>query len=159
VHSGDLVEDVRREAARDATGKERAGRIAELIRERTGRRWVGIYRVDDEQVRNLAWSGPAPPAYPTFPVSKGLTAAAITSLRTVVSNDVANDPRYLTNQTTTGSELIAPVLSCGRVVGTLDIEDGSTDAFGDDDEALFEHLAAVLTEFLGRGVTESEPPN
>jgi putative methionine-R-sulfoxide reductase with GAF domain len=68
----------------------------------TRRRWVGIYRVIEGQVENLAWSGVGPPAYPSFSVESGVTAAAIREARTVVSNDVAADARYLTNQETTG---------------------------------------------------------
>jgi putative methionine-R-sulfoxide reductase with GAF domain len=59
---------------------------------------------------------------------------------------VANDSRYLTNQESTGSELIVPVLLDQTVVGTLDIEDASTDAFNKEDQTLFESLAATLTD-------------
>ena len=62
----------------------------------------------------------------------------------VISNNVASDSRYLTNQETTGSELIVPVFVEGKVVGTLDVEDEATDAFSDADEALFETLAAAI---------------
>jgi L-methionine (R)-S-oxide reductase len=146
VAAADLVEDVRHEAATDAPAEARARRAAELIRARTGRRWVGIYRVTTEEVRNLAWSGPAAPAYPNFPIDRGLTGAAIRSRSTVLANDVASDPRYLTNQESTGSELIIPVLLDGRVVGTLDIEDARTNAFSEDDQTLFEQLAAALPD-------------
>jgi GAF domain-containing protein len=100
----------------------------------------------ETRFRNLAWSGPAAPAYPNFPIEHGLIGAAIRSRSSVVSNDVANDPRYLTNQQSTGSELTLPTLRDGTVVGTLDIEDPATDAFDDEDQALFELLAAALTE-------------
>jgi putative methionine-R-sulfoxide reductase with GAF domain len=73
-----------------------------------------------------------------------LTGAVIESRTTVVSNDVANDPRYLTALDSTGSELIVPVLDRGRVVGTLDVEDERTDAFDPEDDALFEKLAESL---------------
>jgi putative methionine-R-sulfoxide reductase with GAF domain len=142
----DLIEDVRRAAAADAPLGERAARVAELIRTRTGRRWVGVYRVACSEVRNLAWSGPAAPAYPNFPIERGLTGAAIRSRGTVLSNYVANDSRYLTNQESTGSELIVLVLRKGTVVGTLDIEDAATDAFGEQDWTLFEHVAAALVD-------------
>lgn len=141
----DLVEAVRREANSDGTCEERASRTAELIRTRTGRRWVGIYRLAEGEVRNLAWSGPAAPAYSSFPIERGLTGAAVRSRSAIVSNNVADDPRYLTNQQSTGSELIVPVLRDGTVVGTLDIEDPSTDAFNEEDQTLFELLAASLS--------------
>jgi putative methionine-R-sulfoxide reductase with GAF domain len=139
-----LLEDVRLAVLDDAALEERAARAAELIRSRTGRRWVGIYRVTESEVQDLAWSGPAAPAYPTFPVGKGLTGAAIASRVAVLSNDVANDSRYLTNQESTGSELIVPVLAGEQVVGTLDVEDAATNAFTPEDRSLFEHVGAAL---------------
>jgi L-methionine (R)-S-oxide reductase len=140
-----LVDEVRALAGADDPPEQRAQRIADLVRQRTGRRWVGVYRVDSDEVVNLAWSGPAAPAYPRFPADRGLTGAAIESRAPVVSNDVARDPRYLTALDSTGSELIVPVVSKGRVVGTLDVEDGRTDAFDREDEAVFVQLAEALT--------------
>jgi putative methionine-R-sulfoxide reductase with GAF domain len=144
VVDSDLAEAVRAEAGAAGLPERRAQRVAELIRIRTRRRWVGIYRVEGDEVANLAWSGPAPPAHPRFPIDRGLTGAAIESGRSVLSNDVANDPRYLTALGSTGSELIVPVLVDGRVVGTLDVEDERTDAFDEDDRVLFEQLAEML---------------
>jgi L-methionine (R)-S-oxide reductase len=140
-----LVEEIRRTTAAGGDVEEQAAQIAQLVRTRTGRRWVGIYRVTRTDVENLAWSGPAPPAHPTFAIGDGLTSAAIATRRAVVSNDVASDSRYLTNQESTGSELIVPVLDGdGIAVGTLDIEAAERDAFDEQDVAFFERLAAAL---------------
>jgi L-methionine (R)-S-oxide reductase len=146
VALADLIERVHREARGAAPVEARAMSVAELIRTATGRRWVGIYRVRGGEVRNLAWSGPAAPAYPNFPITQGLTGAAIRSRKSVVSNDVASDSRYLTNQDTTGSELIVPVVDGDAVIGTLDIEDESTGAFTEEDVARFEELAVALDQ-------------
>jgi putative methionine-R-sulfoxide reductase with GAF domain len=67
-----------------------------------------------------------------------VTGVAIASRETVVSNDVALDPRYLTALASTGSELILSIVVDGRVVGTLDVEDERTDAFDDDHRSLLE---------------------
>jgi L-methionine (R)-S-oxide reductase len=144
IRDADLIDDVRSAASADDAPDERAKRAADLIRTRTGYRWVGIYRVTETEVRNLAWSGPAAPAYPNFPIDRGLTGAAIESRASVVSNDVAHDARYLTNQDSTGSELIVPVIVDETIVGTLDVEDAETDAFHDRDIAFFESVAAAL---------------
>ena len=92
----------------------------------------------------MAWSDPAPPAYLCFSADQGLTGAAIKARETVVSNDVARDPRYLTALASTGSELIVPVIVGDEVVGTLDVEDESTGAFSDDDRRLFERVAGEM---------------
>jgi L-methionine (R)-S-oxide reductase len=128
----------------DSPRAARAQAVADAVRAATGQRWVGVYAVEDDQVVNLAWSGPGPPAHPRFPVGAGLTGAAIEARATVVSNDVANDPRYLTALETTASEMIVPVVERDRVVGTLDVESDRTGAFGDEDRAELERIAAEL---------------
>jgi L-methionine (R)-S-oxide reductase len=144
MRNANLIDEVRSAASADDTPEERAKSAANLIRHRTGYRRVGIYRVTENEVRNLAWSGPAAPAYPNFPIDRGLTGAAIESRASVVSNDVAHDARYLTNQDSTGSELIVPVIVDETIVGTLDVEDAETDAFEDRDIAFFKSVAAAL---------------
>lgn len=76
----------------------KAKRIAEAIREAGAYRWAGIYDVNvrPRTVSNIAWSGPNAPAYPVFPITKGLTSRAITSRKTVNVGDVASDSNYLT---------------------------------------------------------------
>lgn len=80
-----------------------------------------------------------------LPRRAGLTGAAIRERETVVSNDVARDPRYLTTLAATGSEMIVPVFVGGRVVGTLDVEDEIPDAFSGDDRRLFERVAREMS--------------
>jgi L-methionine (R)-S-oxide reductase len=140
----EVREAVRAAAELPLARSERAKRIADLIRSATGRRWVGVYEVTSSEVVILAWSGPAAPTHPRFPVERGLTGAAISTREAVVSNDVARDPRYLTALASTGSELIMPVMVGDRVVGTLDVEDQRTDAFSDDDRRLFERVAGEM---------------
>jgi GAF domain-containing protein len=85
--------------------------------------------VTESSVENEAWSGPGPPAFPTFARERGLTAHALRTRSPALSNDVANDPRYLANQEDSGSELILPVIRDGQSVGTLDIESDEIGAF------------------------------
>jgi L-methionine (R)-S-oxide reductase len=140
-----LVDRVRSESARGGNREGRAKTIADLVRQETGRRWLGIYAVDAEEVVNLAWSGPSPLAHPRFPATQGLTGAAISRRATVISNDVAADPRYLVALESTGSEMIVPVIVAGEVVGTVDVEDAEPGAFGNEDQRLFEEIAAAAT--------------
>ncbi|MGA8221205.1 MAG: GAF domain-containing protein [Candidatus Acidiferrales bacterium] len=122
---------------------QKAKRIADTIKEFGHYRWVGVYDVDPELVSAIAWSGPAAPAYPVFPVTKGLTASAIREKATVVVGDVSKDPRYLTCQGTTLSEIIVPVPSTrdGNVIGTIDVESEKPNAFADRDRQILEQCA------------------
>lgn len=130
---------------------ERNGRLqsaADLLRHAGGYRWVGLYAVDHAAglVSNLVWSGTGPPAHPVFPISRGLTAAAIASRGTVNVGDVTADPRYLTAFGTTRSEIIVPVLDSARqrVIGTIDVESEAANAFSPQVQQLLETCAGVL---------------
>lgn len=123
--------------------------IADLIRADGNYRWVGLYRVDHVAglVRNLVWSGPGAPEYPTFPITKGLTAAAIADRRVVNVGDVTSDPRYLTAFGSTRSEIIVPILDGeqSQVVGTIDIESEQPDAFNAEIQTRLEACARIIT--------------
>jgi hypothetical protein len=84
---------------------ERARELAEALRRLGNYRWTGVYDVGSEMVTIIAYSGAGTQsgtnsglgaAHPTFPITKGLTGAAIREKATVVVGDVRNDPRYLT---------------------------------------------------------------
>ena len=124
----------------------RATRIAELIRRAGGYRWVGLYAVTERKISAIGWSGPGAPAYPSFPVTQGLSGAAVATRSAVVVNDVTADPRYLTAFVSTLAEAIVPVLEpgTGAVVGTLDVESAERDAFTDADRRALEGCATLL---------------
>jgi putative methionine-R-sulfoxide reductase with GAF domain len=123
-------------------------RIADAIRGFGSYRWVGIYDVDyaQGQVSNLAWSGSGPPAYPVFPLAKGLTGLAIAGRRTFNVGDVAQDPHYLTAFSSTRSEIIVPVFAeaSGCVVGTIDVESENVNAFDPASQRFLEDCAEAI---------------
>jgi putative methionine-R-sulfoxide reductase with GAF domain len=125
---------------------EKASRLCDTIRNFGNYRWVGVYDVGEKEVSNIAWSGPSAPAYPRFPLTRGLTSAALANKTTVLSNNVANDPRYLTALDNTGSEIIVPVIDPvnNKVVGTVDVESERVNAFTEEDQKILEQCAALL---------------
>ena len=132
--------------ASDQGRPERAVRVAELIRRAGAYRWVGVYEVTDHEIAAVGWSGPGAPAHPRFPVTQGLSGAAVASRRAVVVGDVTTDPRYLTAFSSTRSEAIVPVVdpATGAVVGTLDVESAERDAFTEADQQALERCATAL---------------
>ena len=131
-------------AMSNPTGRnEKARKVAELIREERNYRWVGLYDVGPKMVSIVAYSGPSAPAYPQFPVTKGLTGAAVRGKKVVVAGDVRTDPRYLTAFGSTLSEIIIPVLDgkTGAVVGTIDVESEQANAFSLEEQKMFEGCA------------------
>ena len=131
----------------------KAKRLAEMIQKLGEYRWVGVYDVGSELVSIIAWSGPSAPEHPSFPVTKGLTGAAIEQKKTLIVGDVRSDPRYLTAFGNTRSEIIVPVLdpSGERVIGTVDVESEKANAFSPSDQQMIEQCAqAALPLWLLR---------
>jgi L-methionine (R)-S-oxide reductase len=93
MQDGRLLTKLKSILAQNLDRAAKATCIAEAIRDEGAYRWVGIYHVDLERslVSNIAWCGPNAPAYPAFPVTKGLTSRAINQRKTVNVGDVASD--------------------------------------------------------------------
>jgi L-methionine (R)-S-oxide reductase len=122
--------------------------IAALLRNSAHYRWVGLYDIDRTAglVRNVTWSGPGPPEHPTFPLTKGLTSAAVGQKQIINVGDVSADVRYLTAFGTTRSEIIVPVFDGeGKsVLGTIDIESETPNAFDEETQDFLEACSAVI---------------
>jgi peroxiredoxin/putative methionine-R-sulfoxide reductase with GAF domain len=131
--------------AADAPRDVKAKRVADAIRRHGSYRWIGIYDIDAHEVAIVAWAGPGPPAHPRFPVTEGVTSAAIATAQPVVVNDVEADPRYLDALGDTRAEMIVPVLiGDGYAVrGTIDVESNRRNAFSNADRALLAASAAA----------------
>lgn len=124
--------------------------IADCIASARHYRWVGLYEVTPREIGILACTGGAAPAFPRFPLTRGLCGAAVAARSVVNVGNVQEDPRWLTTFGTTRSEIIAPVLSDdARVVGLIDVESNQLDAFGAEDEQFLERCAArIMALFL-----------
>ena len=92
---------------------------------------------------------------PQFPITEGLTGAAIREKRTIVVDDVRTDARYLTAFGNTLPEMIIPVLGAKNraVVGTIDVESEHTNAFSETGSQFtrsmcYSSLAALVTTVI-----------
>ncbi|MGA8100136.1 MAG: GAF domain-containing protein [Candidatus Cybelea sp.] len=141
-----IVRELARTADAESPREQRARAAAEIIRGARGYRWVGIYDVGDEEMALIGYTGSTPPRHERFGIESGLSGEAVRKRASVVSNDVASDPRYLKAFESTGSETIVPILGAesGIVIGTLDAESDRAGAFSEDDVSFLEECAAVL---------------
>ena len=143
-----LLADLARLTSSDGDRVKLFQAAADRIKSDGGYRWVGLYDVDSQSgiVANIVWSGLGAPAYPTFPITSGLTGAAIANRKMINVGDVSADPRYLTALGTTRSEIIVPVFeqSGENVIGTIDVESSGPNAFGADAETLLQACSEVL---------------
>ena len=107
--------------------------------------WVGIYLVDGDELALAAWRGPAPTAHVRIPVGTGICGTAAQSGRTLVVDDVSQEPTYLACFPSTRSEIVVPILVRDSVVGELDVDGDEVAAFGPADRAFLEQIARMLS--------------
>ena len=126
--------------------------IVALLHEHLTRyNWVGFYMLEPEAQPPMlalgAFQGAMTP-HTRIPLNQGICGAAASSGKTVVVDDVANDPRYLACSLETKSEIVAPVFVRGKVAGELDIDSHFPAAFSPQDQAFVEHCAALVGKKL-----------
>jgi L-methionine (R)-S-oxide reductase len=107
--------------------------------------WVGIYLLEGDELVLGPWKGPEATAHVRIPVGQGICGAAAASGQTEVVDDANADPRYLACFPSTRSEIVVPIAYEGQVVGEIDIDSDHPSAFGDDDRALLERVAQLIS--------------
>lgn len=110
--------------------------------------WVGIYLVEGETLRLVAWKGPKATEHTAIPIGEGICGLAARTKETVVVPDVTKDQRYLACFPSTKSEIVVPILADGRVLGEIDVDSEVPDAFNDRDRRFLEVLADDLSRYL-----------
>jgi len=129
--------------------KKRIREVLELIRAARDYRWVGIYKIVNKDFVILAGTGDEPPAYPRFPITQGLCAAVLESGKPIVVGNVTKDPRYLPTFHTTRSEIIVPMTNDHRrIVGMIDAESDTVNAFGQEDRQFLERAGGLIAHCL-----------
>jgi L-methionine (R)-S-oxide reductase len=116
--------------------------------------WVGFYLVDKVKPGHLILGPHVGSFEPHESISlhKGLCGAAATSKKTVIVNNVADDPRYLPGSELVKSEIVVPVLTKGSVLyGEIDINSYFANTFTHEDQQFVEACAALVSSYLERG--------
>jgi GAF domain-containing protein len=83
-----------------------------------------------------------------IPINKGLCGAAATTRQTVVVNDVANDPRYLSGSEIVKANMVVPILAKNVLVAELDIESYFAHTFTKSEQVFAEEVAALVGNFM-----------
>jgi putative methionine-R-sulfoxide reductase with GAF domain len=107
--------------------------------------WVGIYLVEEDELVLGPWQGPQATEHVRIPVGQGVCGAAAASGQTEIVDDVNADDRYLACFPSTRSEVVVPIHYEGKVVGEIDIDSDTPAAFGDEDRALLERVAVLIS--------------
>src|SRR5450755_578747 len=113
--------------------------------------WVGFYMLEpgaNPPVLGLGHYRGAMTPHTRIPLNQGICGAAASSGKTVVVDDVKNDPRHLACSLETKSEIVVPVFVRGQVAGELDIDSHFPAAFTVDDRELIEYCAQLVGKRL-----------
>jgi len=109
--------------------------------------WVGIYLLDGNELVLGPFEG-KPSPHTRIPLGRGICGAAAAEKTTIIVDDVNADPRYLACSGETRSEIVVPIMQGTEVLGEIDIDSDRAAAFGADDRALLESIAALLAPHL-----------
>ncbi len=118
-----------------------------LKRERPYYNWVGVYLLRDGMLELGPYLG-KPTPHTRIPLHQGICGAAASSGKTIIIDDVNQDSRYLACSLETRSEIVAPILWQGRVLGEIDIDSDAAAAFSAADKELLEAIAALIAPKL-----------
>ena len=146
-----LLADFRRAAATAASLEVLQTEIVTAIAQSLpGYDWTGFYMLDTADSETLVL-GPfvgAPTPHVRIPVTQGICGAAVAGGETVVVDDVASDPRYLSCSIETRSEIVVPIYAEGEIVGEIDIDSHQPAAFGSADRNFLEEAARIVGAFI-----------
>ena len=112
--------------------------------------WVGFYLLDKATCDALVL-GPHVGSFEPHErvtLDKGLCGAAASTGKTVVVNNVANDPRYLAGSSLVKSEIVVPIFVKKQLYGEIDINSYFVNTFTPEDQQFVEACAALVGSYL-----------
>jgi len=93
---------------------------------------------------------------PMLRQGKGIIGHVIATGQTVIVPDVRLDPRYVQGKASTRSEIAVPVVSGGNVVGALNLESDTIDAFSEADTEFLEFFAVAAAISIEKAIVHRE---
>jgi PAS domain S-box-containing protein len=144
-----LINDVSKNIATLVTLDEVLDRAAHLIRDSFGYHHVALFTMDRERVHLVmrAKAGAFADLYPPehrLKLGRGMVGWVGHHGETLLANDVTTEPQYINlypDLIPTRSELTVPVRIGGKVLGVLDVQSPSVNAFNENDVMVIETIA------------------
>lgn len=134
-------------------------RLVEVIYDRFGYPYVHVFTVHHGRHMAIYQAGKGPRSETAkaenlsyhLDSATGIIAWVARNGKPIVANDVRNDPLYVPMQIHTDdtrSEMALPLISGNEVLGVLDIQSREVNAFDENEQTLFEALAAPIAVSL-----------
>lgn len=106
--------------------------------------WTGIYRVKGEELVLYPFQGPA--ACVSIPYGKGVCGLAWAKGETIVVPNVNEFSGHIACSSLSQSEIVVPIIHNNSVLGVIDIDSETLNAFGPNDKLGLEACAMVLAQ-------------
>jgi len=109
--------------------------------------WVGFYLVDGTQENELVL-GPYvgdPTEHTRIAFGQGICGQAADTKATFVIADVNQEDNYLSCSPSVKSEIVVPIFKDNDIVGELDIDSHTINAFTEEDRAFLEEVCQRLS--------------
>jgi len=143
-----LLDSMRGPIGFDAAGVFVLNRRVRLGQEAGGRVIAGMATVGfDETPRDED---------PMLRRGQGIIGHVIRTGEAVVAPDVAKDPRYIAGRASTRSEIAVPIVGEDGVIGALNLESDTLDAFSEADVEFLEFFATAAAIFIEKAVVHRE---
>lgn len=110
--------------------------------------WIGIYIVEKDDLVLGPWKGLQATEHTRIPIGKGICGSAAASGKTEVIPDVNIDSRYLSCFVTTKSEIVVPLKKNRKIVGEIDIDSDTKDAFTKKDVVFLKKVADMISNHI-----------
>jgi len=135
----------------DAENSEKLSGICDILHTKIPHYdWVGFYLTDSEKDGELVlgpYVGEATD-HVRIPFGKGICGQAAERKETFIIQDVSKETNYLSCSPVVKSEIVAPILKNGVVLGELDIDSHQLSPFTSADQAFIEGICELLTEIV-----------
>lgn len=125
------------------TGAALRQKAMNVLSELPGYDWCGIYVLNEGELSLAEFVG-APTEHTLIPVGRGVCGTAVAEDRNQIVGDVTKSDNYLACSIDTKSEIVVLIRRNGNVVGQIDIDSHSTNAFDNTDEQLLQQVADIL---------------
>jgi L-methionine (R)-S-oxide reductase len=119
-------------------------RIVERLSREERFDWVGVYLIEGDTLVLGPFRGPNPVGHERTPVGEGVCGTVAVSRSTEVVPDVSQREGHIQCFIGTRSEVVAPIERDGSVLGVLDVDSDTLDAFGEREVELVQEAAAEI---------------
>jgi|SRR5688500_4158327 len=116
--------------------------ITAALKEQFDWLWVGFYLVKNEELVLAPFQGPV--ACTRIKKGRGVCGTVWADAKTLIVPDVEKFPGHIVCSSLSRSEIVVPIIQNNGVVGVLDVDSKSLNAFDDNDKYYLEQIVEII---------------